>query len=158
MQDKFLKQVLLLSFLLFANYFFSQSKKLNLIIVNDQEVSKSIYDFTITPLNSSLNESITGRYIPGDLILDSKDFDRLLSSNTKDFKISFTIISSVNKDLVKDFKYTITIPKVYLNSEYFIVNIFNMYNKISKKKYSKLIKSDKEYYIIVETPNSMKFD
>ncbi|WP_294314796.1 hypothetical protein [uncultured Chryseobacterium sp.] len=158
MQDKFSKQIILLSFLLFANYFFSQNRKLNLIIVNDREISKSIYDFKITPFNSSLDEAITGKYIPGELILDSKDFDRLLSSNTKDFKISFTIISTVNKDLVKDFKYAITIPKVYLNSEYLIVNIFNIYNKISKRKYSKLIKSDKDYYIIIETPNSMKFD
>jgi len=158
MQDKFLKQAFLLSFLLFANYFFSQTKKLNLIIVNDREISKSVYDFKITPTNGSLKESITGKYIPGDLILDSKDFDKLLSIDTKDFEVSFTTISTVNKDLVKDFKYVVTIPKVYFNSEYLIVNIFNMYNKISQKKYSKLIKNNKEYYVVIETPNSMKFD
>lgn len=158
MQDKFLKQAFLLLFSLFANYFFSQTKKLNLIIVNDREISKSIYDFKITSLSSSSNESITGKYITGDLLIDCKDFDKLLSSNTKDFEISFTVISTVNKDLVKDFKYTMTIPKAYFNSDYLIINIFNMYNKISKKKYSKLIKNNKDYYIVIETPNSMKFD
>jgi len=33
-----------------------------------------------------------------------------------------------------------------------------MYNKNSRKKYSKLIKNNKEYYVVIETPNSMKFD
>ncbi|MGG7549800.1 hypothetical protein ACQ7CX_04175 [Chryseobacterium arthrosphaerae] len=159
MQNKPFKQYFFLSIIFFSSCLFSQSRKLNLIILNDQEISKSIFDFKITAINNnSLNESITGKYIPGDLIIESKDFDRLLSSDNKDFEMSFTAISTVNPDLVKEFKYSIMIPKIYLNYDYLIINIFNMYNKNSRKKYSKLIKNNKEYYVVIETPNSMKFD
>lgn len=74
-----------------------------------------------------------GNYIPGDLILESKDFDKLLSSNAKDFEVSFTLISTVSQDLVKEFKYNIVVPKIYLNNDYLIIKIFNMYDKVSKK-------------------------
>jgi hypothetical protein len=130
-----------------------------LIILNDREISKSIYDFKIRPIDdNSLNEPIQGKYIPGDLTLESDDFNKLESSNTKDFEISFSAILTVNQDLVKELKYNITIPKDYLNKEYFIINIFNIYNKISKKRFQKLIKNSKEYYVVIETQNSMKFD
>ncbi|GEN70168.1 hypothetical protein [Chryseobacterium lathyri] len=130
-----------------------------MIILNDREISKSIYDFKIRPIDdNSLNEPIQGKYIPGDLTLESDDFNKLESSNTKDFEISFSAILTVNQDLVKELKYNITIPKDYLNKEYFIINIFNIYNKISKKRFQKLIKNSKEYYVVIETQNSMKFD
>ncbi len=159
MQNKHLKQYFLLSFLIFSGCFFSQTKKINLIILNDREISKSIYDFKIRPIDdNSLNEPIQGKYIPGDLTLESDDFNKLESSNTKDFEISFSAILTVNQDLVKELKYNITIPKDYLNKEYFIINIFNIYNKISKKRFQKLIKNSKEYYVVIETQNSMKFD
>jgi len=159
MQNRQLKQYFLLSFLVFPIYFFSQTKKINLIILNDQEVSKSIYDFKITPINnSSFNESIKGKYIPGDLLLESEDFNKLELVNTNDLEISFTVISTVNQDLVKEIKYNMIIPKIYLNKEYLVINIFNMYNKTSKKRFQKLIKNGKEYYVVIEVPNSMKFD
>jgi len=72
--------------------------------------------------------------------------------------MSFTAISTVNPNLVKGINYNMVIPKTYLNYDYLIINVFNMYDKISKKKYNKLIKNNKEYYVVIETPGSMKFD
>ncbi|WP_261511753.1 hypothetical protein [Chryseobacterium paludis] len=159
MENKFLKQYFLLSFLLFSTLFLSQTKKINLIILNDREISRSIYDVTLKPItDDSLANPIIGKYVPGDLVLESKDFDKLLSSNNKDFEMSFTAISTVNPNLVKEINYNIVMPKIYLNYEYLIINVFNMYDKVSKKKYNKLIKNNKEYYVVIETPGSMKFD
>jgi len=159
MGNKFLKQYFLLSLLLSSTLFLSQTKRINLIILNDREISKSIYDVTLKPINDdSVVSPIIGKYVPGDLVLESKDFDKLLFSNSKDFEMSFTAISTVNPNLVKQTNYKVIIPKIYLNDEYLILNIFNMYNKVSKKKYHKLINNDKEYYVIIESPNSMKFN
>ena len=159
MGNNFLKQYFLLSLLLSSTLFLSQTKRINLIILNDREISKSIYDVTLKPINDdSLVSPIIGKYVPGDLVLESKDFDKLLFSNIKDFEMSFTAISTVNPNLVKQTNYKVIIPKIYLNDEYLILNIFNMYNKVSKKKYHKLINNDKEYYVIIESPNSMKFN
>lgn len=159
MGNKFLKQYFLLSLLLSSTLFLSQTKRINLIILNDREISKNIYDVTLKPINDdSVVSPIIGKYVPGDLVLESKDFDKLLFSNSKDFEMSFTAISTVNPNLVKQTNYKVIIPKIYLNDEYLILNIFNMYNKVSKKKYHKLINNDKEYYVIIESPNSMKFN
>lgn len=159
MGNKSFTQYLLLIIIFISSNLFSQTKNINLIILNDRNISKSVFNFKITPLNyNSLEESVSGSYIPGNLVLESKDFDKLMNSNFENFEISFTQILTVNPDLVKELKYKVKIPKYYLNYEYLIVNIFNMYDKTSKKKYNKLIKNNKEYYIVVENPNSMKFD
>lgn len=128
-----------------------------MIILIDGEISKSIYDFTISD-SKTTEKKILGEYLPGDLIFEMQDYNGFIKNNADNYKISFNTILTINKNLVSKKSYNMEIPKFFLNQKYIIINIFNMDNKIFRKKYHKLIKDSKEYYVIIESPNSMKFD
>lgn len=123
----------------------------------DEKISKSIYDFTINDPTIA-GKMIVGKYTPGNLTFETSDYNKFIKNDIKNYKISFNAIETITKDLVSEKSYDMEIPSFFLNQEYVIIYIFKMNNKTYKKKYSKLIKDNKEYYVIIETPNSMKFN
>ncbi|MDF2932637.1 MAG: hypothetical protein K0R36_1968 [Chryseobacterium sp.] len=156
MANKILKKYIYLGLFFLTNYVFSQNQKINMIILIDERICTSIYDFRISDPKTNV-EIITGKYLPGDLIFDLKNYNELKKYDVIDYKISFDAILNIDKDIVSKRSFNLEIPKFFLYKDYIIVNIFNLNKKVYKKKYSKLAKN-KEYYVIVETPDAMKFD
>ncbi|MCA6066192.1 hypothetical protein JI747_003310 [Chryseobacterium sp. RG1] len=157
MENKILKKYIFLLCLFFSSSFFSQNESINMIILIDGEINKSIYDFTIS--DSKITEKkILGEYVPGNLNFEMQDYSGFIKNSTDNYKISFNTILTINKNLVSKKSYNMEIPKFFLNQNYIIINIFNKDSKIYKKRYSGVNKNNKEYYIVIETPSSMKFD
>ena len=106
-------------------------------------------------IESMSMKAMTANYIVGTVDFTENNYERFINDKSSEFNFNFeTILPKHNFPV----NYLITIPKDFLKHEYVIINIFNMDNRTYKKKYSKLIKNNKEYYVIIETPNSMKFD
>jgi hypothetical protein len=152
MQDKMIKKsaTLILIFLLIL--FKAQSKKINILIMIDEKPSLITENLQ---LSSKSLEPIKANYIVGTVDLTEENYTKLFNDKAADFNLSFNTILP-KRTFASN--YSIIIPKNFLKQEYIIINIFNMDNKIYKRKYSKLIKNIKEYYVVIETPNSMKFD
>lgn len=152
MQNKILKRSIILVFIFIFFLFQSQLKKVNVLIMIDEKPSLINENLQI---NSKSMDIITANYIVGTIDFSEDNYTRLLNDKSSYFNLNFEAIVPKN---VSALKYSIAIPKDFLYQKYIIINIFNMDNKIYKRKYSKLIKNNKEYYVVIETPNSMKFD
>ncbi|PZU82742.1 MAG: hypothetical protein DI529_13760 [Chryseobacterium sp.] len=152
------KKIEVLMFLILIsipNLFLSQSKRINMIILVDQEICISVNEFKINTL-----KPIIAKYRVGNLDLSNSEYEYIL--NDKEENIDVDITNSVlnkNKIYFENLHYKFILPKVYLKQEYIIINIYSKGNKFYKKRYSGVSKQDrKEYYIVIEGPNSMKFD
>jgi len=152
MQDKMIKKsaTLILIFLLILCK--AQLKKINVLIMIDEKPSLITENLQ---LSSKSLEPIKANYIVGTIDLTEENFTKFFNDNAADFNLSFNTILP-KRNFASN--YSIIIPKNFLKQKYIIINIFNMDNKIYKRKYLKLIKNTKEYYVVIETPNSMKFD
>ena len=153
MENKFLKKYFLLSFVLFSSSFFSQTKKINFLIMIDEQPCLSTYDMRL--ISPSMG-SVDVNYIVGTIDLSDDNYDKLSNDQSSNFDVSFETLLS--KSLFSQ-KYLISVPKIFLKQAYIIINIFNKDNKVYKKRYSGVNKNDKkEYYVVIKTPSAMKFD
>jgi len=151
MQNKTLKKILNLICVFMLTSYYTQCKKLNLLIMIDDEPSLTISNFHIN-LPQSIEKKVY-KYVVGTIELDDVFYKNLSSVTSENINVDFGAIIT---DKVSVSKYSINIPKVYFNQEYIIINIFNLDKKKYKKRFSKFSKND-EYYVIIKSPASMKF-
>lgn len=151
MQNNISGKILTIIFVLTFSIFSSQCKKVNLLIMIDEKPALVVNDFYIL---SSFEESMKVKYSVGTINLDDENYTKLLNDKSQNITLNFESLLA-SKTFAS--KYAVEIPKSFLNQDYIIVNIFNMDNKKYKKKYLKTMQEKKDYYIVVETPNSMKF-
>ncbi|WP_148043460.1 MULTISPECIES: hypothetical protein [unclassified Chryseobacterium] len=118
----------------------------------DEKPSLTISDFYIS---SQSEEKIKAKYTVGGIDLNDETYTKLLNNQSQNLNLNFEAILP-NKTFAT--KYVIEIPKSFFSQDYLIVNIFNLDNKKYKNKYSNLIKDNKKYYVVIETPSSMKFN
>lgn len=150
MENKFLTKYLFILCLFLSSYFFSQTKKINFLIMIDEKPCLVVNNLQFL---SSFGETIDGDYNVGTIDLSDENYNKLINEHSVNFDISFETL--LPKSLLVQ-KYTFSLPKVFFNQKYIIVNIFSKANKAYKKRY--LEKNNQEYYVVIETPNSMKFD
>ncbi|MCS3530754.1 hypothetical protein [Chryseobacterium sp. JUb7] len=147
-----MKKTIIIFFTFIAFLYNAQIRKSNLLIMIDEKPCLIVNNLQ---LESQTMKSINANYVVGTIDISENDYTRLLTDQSMSFNLNFESILA-NHSLSS--KYEVTIPKIYLNQKYIIINIFNMNIKNYRKKYSELIKNNKEYYVVIETPNSMKFD
>lgn len=153
MKNKFLKKYFLVLFMILSSCFFSQTKKINFLIMIDDQPCLRTYNVRL--ISPSLG-SIDVDYVVGTIDLSDENYNKLVNNNSLNFDVSFETFLSKS---VFSQKYLISIPKEFLNQKYIIINIFNKGNKIYKKRYSGVNKENrKEYYAIIIGPNFSKFD
>ncbi|MCU7613910.1 hypothetical protein N0B16_05625 [Chryseobacterium sp. GMJ5] len=152
MENNKFNKIFIVAFILMQSLFYAQCKKANLLIMIDENPSLTISDFYI---GSSLEENIKVKYSVGSIDLNDDIYTKLMNNQSENINLSFEAILP-NKPFAS--KYIVSVPKTFFNQDYIIVNIFNLYHKKYRKKYLKLVKNNKEYYVVLETPNSMKFD
>lgn len=117
----------------------------------DEKPALIIDDFYIL---SSFKKNIKAKYSVGTINFDDENYNKLLNDKSQNITLNFGALLP-SKTFTS--KYVVEIPKSFLNQDYTIVNIFNMDNKKYRKKYLKIMQKKRDYYIIVETPISMKF-
>ncbi|WP_300354708.1 hypothetical protein [Chryseobacterium sp.] len=107
-------------------------------------------------VNTPSMGSIEAKYIVGTIDLSEENYSKFINDESLDFQISFeTILPKFSTAK----KYLVSIPKIFLNQEYIIINIFNKDSKLYKKRFGGVNKKNrKEYYIVMSTRNAMKFD
>ncbi|ROI06327.1 hypothetical protein EGI16_00015 [Chryseobacterium sp. G0240] len=145
-------KIFTIAFILVFSVFYTQCKKANLLIMIDEKPSLTISDFYIS---SQSEEKIKAKYTVGGIDLNDETYTKLLNNQSQNLNLNFEAILP-NKTFAT--KYVIEIPKSFFSQDYLIVNIFNLDNKKYKNKYSNLIKDNKKYYVVIETPSSMKFN
>jgi hypothetical protein len=149
MQNKIFNKSIVLCFTLIIFFYQAQSKKINFLIMIDEK--PSVLNNNLQ-LSSPSMEIIKANYIVGTIDFSENDYKKLFDDNSSYFNVTFETILPQHTFASN---YSITIPKNFIKQKYIIINIFNMDNKIYKRRYSKLIKDNKEYYIVIETPSSM---
>lgn len=151
MQDNILKKGLTLICVFTLTVFYSQCKRLNILIMIDEEPCLTVNNFYINiPPSIEKNEF---NYIVGSVDINSNFSTNLFNTPSQNVNIGF---EAIIPDKVFNMKYLIHVPKVYLNQEYIIINIFNLDKKKYRKRFSKIADND-EYYVIIKSPYSMKF-
>jgi hypothetical protein len=151
MENKILKYFFLLC-LFFSSYVLSQTKKINFLIMVDEKPCLMVNDMH---LNSPSMGSIDINYTVGTIDLSDDNYYKFTNDKSLNFTVSFETFLPKSA-LIQ--KYLFSVPKEFLNQKYIIINIFNKDNEIYKKRYSKADKHNKEYYVVISSPNSMKFD
>lgn len=147
-----MKKAVAISFLFMLSLYNAQLIKRNFLIMVDEAPCYIVANLELT---SQSIKPINPNYIVGTIDFSENNYAKLLIDKSESFDLSFeTILPNKSFPL----KYSINIPKSFLNQDYIIINIFNMDNKKYKRKYSKLIKDKKEYYVVIKTPSAMKFD
>ncbi len=152
MQNSIVKKVLILACSFILTTYYSQCKKLNILIMIDEEPCLTVNNFYINIPPST--EKIEFKYTVGSVDISDNFYTSLLNTSSQNINIGFEAIIP-NKVFVS--KYLVNLPKVYLNQEYVIINIFNLDKKKYRKRFSKIAKNDK-YYVIIKSPSSMRFD
>ncbi|MBW7674749.1 hypothetical protein [Chryseobacterium chendengshani] len=130
----------------------AQLKKINFLIMIDEKPCLIVSNLQI---ESQSMKSINANYNVGAIDISEDNYSTMIDDKSSSFNLTFEAILSKNTYLSI---YSIIIPKFFFNQKYIIVNIFNMDNKIYRKKYSKLMKDKSKYYVVIETPNSMRFN
>lgn len=151
MQNKILKKTLNLICAFMLTSYYAQCKKLNLLIMIDDEPSLTVSNFHINL--PQLTEKKIYKYVVGTVQIDDNFHQDLSSISSENINVDF---GAIIPNRVSVSRYSINIPKVYFNQEYIIINIFNLDKKKYKKRFSKFSKND-EYYVIIKSPESMKF-
>lgn len=112
-------------------------KNFNFIIVVDEQVNHGIIsgvNFSAALSNDSL-VTFPGNYCPGNLSLSLSDYKRLLDDNVSSVHLFFTYTEYCkNKEFCNS--YNIDIKKAWLESDFYILYVFNT----DKRKYKKLLK------------------
>lgn len=142
--------VILCSFVIFSCN--AQLKKINFLIMIDEKPSLIVSNLQI---ESQSMKTINANYNVGTIDISEDHYSILISDESPSLNLTFEAILP-NHPISS--KYLVNIPKLFFNQKYVIINIFNMDNKEYRKKYFKLMKFKKDYYVVIETPNSMKFD
>jgi hypothetical protein len=150
MQNKSLKNMWSIIFVFMLTSYSAQCKKMNLLIMIDEEPSLSVSNFYIDVPQS---EGKIYNYVVGTVELDDIFYDNLSNIESENINISF---GAIIPDRVSVSKYSVNLPKVYLYQDYVIINIFNLDKKKYKKRFSKISKNE-DYYVIIKSPASMKF-
>jgi len=131
----------------------AQCKRFNIIVMIDEQPCLTIHDFYINiPPSMEKNEF---KYVVGSVDVSDNFYANLLNTSSQNINIGF---GAVIPNKVFASKYIINFPKSYLYHEYIIINIYNMDNKKYRRKYSNIVKGNKEYYVVIKTPNLLKFD
>jgi hypothetical protein len=151
MRNSILNKIFAIVFILTFSVFYAQCKKANLLIMIDEKPSLTINNFYI---DSQSEKDIRVKYSVGGIDLNDDIYTKLLNDQSQNLKLNFEAILP-NKTFAA--KYVIEIPNFFLNQDYIIINIFNLDNKKYKKKYLKMALNNKDYYVVIETPSSMKF-
>jgi hypothetical protein len=146
-----IKALLSLLLILYSLNVFSQNKRLNFIILIDNEIPKTnIVEgrFIVKDSMGTRKDSINFKYQVGGLIIDSSDYKKLLPQNLKS-KVVIKFDYSTLPDLaVNEYKYEI--PSEWLNEVYMIVRVYNYSNEESRRKY--YFRKKNGYKIIFESP------
>lgn len=106
-------------------------------------------------LASQSMKNINADYNVGTIDISENNYSTIISDKSSSLNLTFEAI--LQSHAVSS-KYSINIPKLFLTQKYIIINIFNKNSKTFKKRYSKKDQINKEYYVVIETPSSMKFD
>jgi hypothetical protein len=153
METKIYKKTSTLICLFLLVIYHAQCKRLNILIMIDEKPCLTVNNFSINiPPSIEKNKF---KYIVGSVDVNDNFYLGLLNSSSQNVNINF---GAIIPDKVFISKYSISIPKIYLSEEYIIISIYNLDNKKYRNKYTKLVKDSKEYYVVIKTPNSMKFD
>ena len=123
----------LIFFILLAQITFSQKVKLDFAINIDGTTESIIYDAKI-----KLGETeIQIEYHPGNLQMENEDFEKIKNNETCLLKFI-----TVNKT-----SYEFELDSNWFYSEYIILDIFNMSNRQSKKKFKPLPKKNYTFFM-----------
>ncbi|MBP1165651.1 MULTISPECIES: hypothetical protein [unclassified Chryseobacterium] len=152
MQNKFFKKYTLLLFIFFSSYFFSQIKKINFLIMIDEKPCLIVNDLR---LSSSSVGLLDANYIVGTINLSDENYNKLINDKSSNFDVNF---ETILPKLPLAQKYIFSLPKEFLNQKYIIINIFNKSSKIYKKRYSGGNKNNKEYYVVITSPDFSKLE
>ncbi|MCI3937851.1 hypothetical protein MQX03_11615 [Chryseobacterium aahli] len=153
MQNKIKLRILLLIIIFLPNMVMSQDKRINMIVIIDNEICISVEEFKINTL-----KPIIAKYSVGNLNLSYSEYDQILNNKEENVNIDITnSILSKNKSYFIKANYKLNLPKVYLKQEYIIINIYSLSKKENRRKFSKIAK-DKEYYVTIKSTFSMKFE
>ncbi|MFL9835742.1 hypothetical protein [Chryseobacterium terrae] len=142
--------IILCSFIIF--YCNAQIKKINFLIMIDEKPSLIVSNLQI---ESQSMKTINANYNVGTIDISEDYYSTLISDESPSLNLTFEAILP-NRAISS--KYLVNIPKLFFNQKYIIINIFNKNSKTFKKRYSKKDQINKEYYVVIETPSSMKFD
>jgi len=152
MENKIFKKYFFVLFLFSSSFYFSQIKKNNFLIMIDEKPCLTIYDMQIS---SPSMGSIEADYIVGTIDLSDNNYYKLANDNSLNFDVSFETFLP-KSPLVQ--KYIFSLPKEFIKQKYIIINIFNKSSKIYKKRYSRVNKDKKEYYVVITSPDFSKLD
>jgi len=130
----------------------AQLKKINFLIMIDEKPCLVVSDLQIGLESMKI---INADYNVGTIDIPESNYSTIISDESASLNLTF---ETILPNHTVSSKYSVNIPKSFFNQKYIIINIFNMDNKEYRKKYFKLMKLKKEYYVVAETPNSMKFD
>lgn len=153
MENKIYKKILTLICFFILITFNAQCKRFNIIVMIDEQPCLTVNDFYINIPPSMENNEF--KYVVGSVDVSDNFYANLLNTSSQNINIGFRAVIP-NKVFAS--KYIINFPKSYLYHEYIIINIYNMNNKKYRRKYLNLVKDNKEYYVVIKTPNLLKFD
>lgn len=142
--------IILCSFVIFLCN--AQLKKINFLIMIDEKPCLIVSNLQLA---SQSMKNINADYNVGTIDISENNYSTIISDKSSSLNLTFEAI--LQSHAVSS-KYSINIPKLFLTQKYIIINIFNKNSKTFKKRYSKKDQINKEYYVVIETPSSMKFD
>lgn len=153
METKIYNKALPLICIFLITIYHAQCKRFNILIMIDEQPCLTVGNFYIDIPSSTERKEF--KYIVGSVDVNEDFYADLLRSSSQNVNINF---EAIIPDKAFTSKYTINLPKTFLYHEYIIINIYNLDKKKYRRKYAKLIKDSKEYYVVIKTPHTMKFD
>ncbi|HEX8577236.1 MAG TPA: hypothetical protein VF677_13155 [Flavobacterium sp.] len=128
------KKILILFHLLIFSLCYSQNKQINFIIVVDDGLLQ-IYSDEIRLIDDQNNETkVKVSYLPGELTVSQKDYDKISSESTKKLILKVRYIENQGDTKYFDYEISDFNKNWLMNESYFILSIYNT----DKKKYRKI--------------------
>lgn len=113
-------------------------ERLNFILLIDEEIPvATISDGYFVLKNEFSTDTFSFQYRVGRIIMKSENLNKLFIADKKTtIEMFFSYLNYIKPGITSLHQYNIKLLRQNINKEYMILNIYNYYNKYSRRKYS----------------------
>ncbi len=126
-------------------------KEINFVISIDSEIAISIANPKISIKDNNQVEQIAISYIPGELIMDNADFNRIMQSQKNQLILTFDYYEN-SRERQKVYSYEIVLERVWFEQSFRVLRIYNLDKKVNSKIFYPL--EGKEYTYEIDLPSN----